>query len=226
MSDDCARVEALADELALGMLTGAERGRVLVHLDECRSCRAEVASLTEAADAVLLLAPPAAPDDGFDQRVLDRIAQASGRRGEDDADPPARRRAWRPVMALAAAAAVVVLGLASLAGGHRGPTDVAAPMIDGGGGIVGHVSLMAADGTVVGMDLPGWDALARRYGEPTGGRYRLELALDDGTRTWAPSARTWTAVGGAHADPARRDRQRRHRRQRGPDLVPRPVRLI
>jgi hypothetical protein len=62
------------------------------------------------------------------------------------------------------------------------PTQVAAEMVDLGGDSVGRVSLVAGHGTLVAMDLPGWRALSRRYGQPAGGRYRLDLVLDDGSR--------------------------------------------
>src|SRR5947199_338348 len=67
MNDDCGRVDAVAGELALGLLTGLERARALAHLEECHACRTELATLSDAADAVLLLAPAAAPDPGFER---------------------------------------------------------------------------------------------------------------------------------------------------------------
>jgi hypothetical protein len=73
MTIDCHAFEELAGEVALGLVTGIERAEALAHVDECHACRATLASLTEIADEILLLAPPIAPDAGFEQRVLARI---------------------------------------------------------------------------------------------------------------------------------------------------------
>ncbi len=47
----CSEVRELAPELALGILGGAERAEVLLHVNGCARCQAYVAELTEAADA-------------------------------------------------------------------------------------------------------------------------------------------------------------------------------
>ena len=183
MNVDCDRVDTLADDLALGFLTGAERALVLRHLDECHSCRIEVASLTQIAEAVLLLSPSAAPADGFDRRVLDGIRRAQGDVVEMPAAAPVRRRGrMRAIVSVAAAVVVLFFASTLWAGPRSAPTGIAAAMIDGRGDLVGQVSLIADGGTTVTMDLPGWDRLAARYGGPSEGQYRLRLDLDDGSR--------------------------------------------
>jgi len=189
MNDDCQFVHAFAEDLALGVLTGEERAAALDHLEECHACRAEIATLTDVADAVLLLAPAAAPDVAFERRVLDRLASAQGNDRTRDSGPPAAvtsRRQRRMRSILAAAAVVAVLVVASLLWAGRSQHAVAAAMIDGRGGGVGRVALVADHGTAVQMDLPGWPDLVRRYGDPSGGSYWLELALDDGSRLRTP----------------------------------------
>jgi hypothetical protein len=100
----CADVRAAAAELALGMVSGVERAAALEHLAGCPACRAEVESLADVADALLLLAPQAEPPLGFETRVVDRMAAA----GLGVSHRPRRR--WR--LATMAAVAAAVLGVA------------------------------------------------------------------------------------------------------------------
>ena len=72
----CAEVRELAPELALGILGGAERAEVVLHVNGCARCQAYVAELTEAADAIPQLAPEAEPPAGFERRVLHRLGEA------------------------------------------------------------------------------------------------------------------------------------------------------
>ena len=74
-SMDCTDLEAVAEELALGLLTGEERAAALAHLESCPACRAEVASLSAVADELVLLAPIVEPPPGFDGAVLGRLAR-------------------------------------------------------------------------------------------------------------------------------------------------------
>jgi anti-sigma factor RsiW len=104
MEPRCEEIRQLAPELALGIVEGEERGRVLQHLADCPECRAEVDRLSEVADELLLLAPHREPPPGFESGVLGGIR------------PPApRRRRWlRPVLApvaAALAAAAIVLAI-------------------------------------------------------------------------------------------------------------------
>jgi len=186
MTQDCQRIHAIADELALGHLTGLDRALALAHLDECHGCRTEIATLAEAADSVLLVAPSTPPDPGFERRVRDRISQASG--GDQLVDVSAARvirphRRRRVRMALAAAAVIVAALCGSLLWAtQRAPNAVAATMVDGRGDRLGRVTLVADQGTAVQMDLPGWSNLLSQYGNASGGQYWLEVTLDDGSQ--------------------------------------------
>jgi hypothetical protein len=94
----CAQLRDVAPELALGVLGGAERAEAIMHVNGCARCQALVNELTEAADALPLLAPEIEPPVGFEQRVL-----SSGR--------ARRRRSVRRLVsavAVAAAAAAIV----------------------------------------------------------------------------------------------------------------------
>ncbi len=94
----CAEVRELAPELALGILSGAERAEVLLHVNGCSRCQAYVAELTEAADAIPQLAPEAEPPPGFEARVLQRVGAGERR----------SRRRWIAAVASVAAAAMIV----------------------------------------------------------------------------------------------------------------------
>ena len=94
----CAEVRELAPELALGILSGAERAEVLLHVNGCARCQAYVAELTEAADVIPQLAPEAEPPAGFESRVLRRLDEGERR----------TRRRWIAAAAAVAAAAIIV----------------------------------------------------------------------------------------------------------------------
>lgn len=94
----CAEARELAPELALGILSGAERAEVVLHVNGCARCQAYVAELTEAADAIPQLVPEAEPPAGFEARVLRRL---------DEGERRSRRR-WISAIAVAAAFAVIV----------------------------------------------------------------------------------------------------------------------
>jgi hypothetical protein len=94
----CARVREVAPELALGALSGAERAEAIIHVNECARCQALVNELTEAADALLLLAPELEPPAGFERSVLG-AGRARHRRNV---------RRWVASIAVAAAAAAIV----------------------------------------------------------------------------------------------------------------------
>jgi len=94
----CAQVRELAPELALGILSGAERAEALLHVNGCARCQAYVAELTEAADVIPQLAPEAEPPAGFESRVLRRLEERERR----------TRRRWIAAAAAVAAAAIIV----------------------------------------------------------------------------------------------------------------------
>lgn len=88
----CAEVRDLAPELAVNIVGGPERAEALDHMSECGACRAYVAELAEAADALTLLAPEAEPPPGFERRVIAAIGAG-------------RRRSWRRLATVAASVA-------------------------------------------------------------------------------------------------------------------------
>src|SRR3954447_14698594 len=93
----CTEVRELAPELALGILGGAERAEVVLHVNGCARCQAYVGELTEAADAIPQLVPEREPPPGFEDRVLHHL---------DDGRLRTRRR-WVSAIAAAAAAAAI-----------------------------------------------------------------------------------------------------------------------
>jgi anti-sigma factor RsiW len=101
---DCAQIRELAPELALGIADGEQRAAALEHLAGCTECRAHLESLAAVADELLLLAPPAEPPLGFEDRVAERLAPRP---------EPRRRRRRRFALGFAAAAAGVAVIAAS-----------------------------------------------------------------------------------------------------------------
>jgi hypothetical protein len=101
MSSDvmtCADARELAPELALGILSGAERAEVVLHVNGCARCQAYVTELTEAADVIPQLVPEEEPPVGFEGRVLRRLGEGERR----------TRRRWIAAVAAVAAAAIIV----------------------------------------------------------------------------------------------------------------------
>jgi hypothetical protein len=115
----CAEVREFAPELALGILGGAERAEVVLHVNECVRCQAAVVELTEAADVIPQLAPEAEPPLGFEDRVLRRLG----------ADRRRSRRRWTASIAAAAAAAAIfsITVVRVVESGDSPSTRVAAP---------------------------------------------------------------------------------------------------
>lgn len=108
---NCDDLRALAPELVLGSLDGAQRVEALNHLTGCQDCRSTVDELSRTADALLLIGPEAEPPAGFEQMTLSRLATERRR----------SVRRWRPLVAAAAALAVVALGLGVYAGRATAP---------------------------------------------------------------------------------------------------------
>lgn len=101
-AEHCAELRDALTEVALGVADGATRSRVMAHLATCESCRAELASLADAADDVLLLVPEREPAADFEGRVLARLGSAR---------PAAVRRHRVRHAVLAGAVAVGLLGV-------------------------------------------------------------------------------------------------------------------
>lgn len=122
----CADVRELAPELAVNIVGGPDRAEALQHLSECGPCRALVSELSEAADALTLLAPEVEPPPGFERRVLAAVS-AGGRRS--------RRRTVVLAAAVAAAACIVsIVGVRLVEGNDQRP--VVAPAASNAVGIV------------------------------------------------------------------------------------------
>jgi hypothetical protein len=83
----------MAAEVALEILSGAERADALGHMEHCVSCRVLVEGLAQTGDSLLLLAPEAEPPMGFESRVAAHVAQDAQRHqappafGEPVAEP-------------------------------------------------------------------------------------------------------------------------------------------
>jgi hypothetical protein len=179
MAMTCAELRDIAPELALDVVDGRQRAAALEHLETCHRCRAEVASLTQAAEELLLLAPPVEPSVGFTDRVLAQL---------DIPAPSTRtttRRSWpRRALALAAAAAaVVVLAFATIVAVDDNESFAdTAEMRTGTGEVVGTASIEEGDPPVLVVRVPEWSDLVERYGESPDATYRLVVELDDGSR--------------------------------------------
>lgn len=161
MNDDtgehgCEQYRIELSELALGVLTGRDRARVLDHVESCPRCAEELEQLSRAADAVVQAAPEAEPPMGFEVRLFERMGVADERH---------RRRFRSPrwvAGALAAAAAVVALAVGlSLGLSSSGPPSlsaaprhgvVAAPLV-GQGQVVGRVAVHGGAGPWMSMML-------------------------------------------------------------------------
>ena len=98
----CAEVRDLAPELAVNIVSGPERAEALDHMSGCGPCRAFVAELAEAADALTLLAAEAEPPPGFERRVVAAIGSG-------------RRRSWRRI-AMVAASVAAATAIVSIVG--------------------------------------------------------------------------------------------------------------
>ena len=116
----CAELEALAAELALGTVSGAERAGALDHLAGCAACRALVEELAGVADRMLLLAPVIEPPPGFESKVLARMGVAPVR----ELRPTRRRRLVVGIAAVALVAAMSTAGAAWLADEAERPTEI------------------------------------------------------------------------------------------------------
>jgi anti-sigma-K factor RskA len=123
-----------AASYVLGALPADENERFVAHLPECDECRASVATLQVAADALPLAAVQMAPPPELKDRIMavvrteaELLGAAETRTDEPAAPAPRRRRWWRgpflglgPLPAAVATAlviAVVVAGGVTLLGG-------------------------------------------------------------------------------------------------------------
>lgn len=109
----------------LGALPDHEADGFRAHLQDCATCRAEVAHLQPAADTLLIAVPPASPPTALKDRIMRSVnAEAELLRAagpEADRPPvaaPAPRRRWAPslrtALAGAVACAVVAAGVTAV----------------------------------------------------------------------------------------------------------------
>jgi anti-sigma factor RsiW len=158
-------------ELALGVLTGRDRARVLAHVDSCQRCADELERLARTADTVVQVAPEVEPPLGFDVRLFERMGVAHRPRLRLGRRMPR----WMPV---AAAAAVIALGIglglglsssttspSQPASALHGPAshspEVSGALVGSGGHTVGHV--VAFDGARPWMSMMLTDSSARGW---------------------------------------------------------------
>ena len=177
----CADIDVVAPDLALGMLSGAERAEALAHLDTCQRCRDMVEQLSETVDVLGSLAPPAEPPPGFEARVLAHI---------DEVRPRSSRR--RRVVMMGSIAAALVLGALLVVGalsfrssGSSTERVASYTMRTPEGRDVGEAYMHEGDSTWVFVDVPGWSDLQQEA--PAPGMYALRVTADDGQVTTIPS---------------------------------------
>jgi putative zinc finger protein len=133
----CAATRDAAPELALGILDGAERAEVLLHIASCPRCQRYVGELASVADGLARLAPEVEPPAGFARRVQAEL-RGSRRRA---------RRRWTAGIAAVAAAAAIAAAVVVPAVESGPSTPAAAPvlhsvaMVGGNGVRVGHVAV-------------------------------------------------------------------------------------
>ena len=135
----CEMARERIPELALGLLDGAERAEVLLHVHGCARCQTVLDDFNGVADLLALSAPEAEPPPGFDRRVLS--AMRSARR----VDRQRFRRRALAIGAVAAAAAILSVAVVRIVDAGRAGDEASspmlrtAPMIGGGGLTVGRV---------------------------------------------------------------------------------------
>lgn len=165
----CATARERAPELALGILSGAERSEVLLHLGGCSRCQAVVDEHTELADLLPHLAPEVEPPPGFERRVVGAMRHDRRR---------ATRRLVAALVATAAAATITSVALIRVVDADRADERTAsAPRLR-------TASMIGADGQPVGRvtvsrGTPAALAVSVDYAVPDG-TYALRLHQEDG----------------------------------------------
>jgi hypothetical protein len=102
----CDEIRGAAAELALGVLDGEQRARVLGHARGCAACRAHLDELAVVAQEILTAAPDHEPPPGFESRVLDALLPPA---------PRVARRRRRLLLPAVAATALLAAGGATWA---------------------------------------------------------------------------------------------------------------
>jgi len=168
----CSELSDVAPELALGTLPGRQRAAALAHLDRCAECRLTVEELSDAADALLLMAPEVVPPAGFARRAVEGFAS------------PSPRRWWaiRRVAVVAAAVLAIAAGSAvALVGRQSTPSPSFAIQAPG----VRMTRFLPATGEQVhgevfaSADRPAWVFMTVQD-EGSSDAYRCQLETADG----------------------------------------------
>jgi len=196
----CEDLRLLVPELALGALDGRDRADALAHLEHCPECRRDLLAMSEVADRLVELTPPAEPPAGFETRVLAALgADARAGGGTEEAAggaAPRRRRRPRSVSALAAAAVVAVLfGIGGweigrhTAPAHPSVSQVKTASLVTGGQVVGEVIALDNGYPWISMAVESalGDTTVRCEVIETGHGALLvgSFALDDGNGYWS-----------------------------------------
>ena len=214
MSDDmrergCEQYDDELAELALGVLTGRDRARVLSHVESCPRCAEELENLSRAADC----GGAGGPGDGAAVGLRGAPLRTDG----PDRRAPRRRRLrpsrWVPaVVGVAAAALALGLGL-SLTSSSPTPTVTAQPhgtshrvmtaALVENGETVGHV--MTVGGAKPWMSMMLADSSAR-------GTVNCVVVTDDGVTHTGRDVRGRQGLRGVDRPAARQPGRRAHRR--------------
>jgi hypothetical protein len=101
---DCLSIRDRLAEFALSGLFPEERARVERHLEWCAGCRKEAGGMIRAATGIGLSLEQEEPSAGLEDRVVETVAVAAGRR------PPRRRRVAAAVAVAAGITAVAAIG--------------------------------------------------------------------------------------------------------------------
>lgn len=176
----CTQLDALAPELALGILAGDERADAVAHLDHCPECRLVVADLTQALDTIVAAAPAVGPPKEFGRRVAKAVAKSTR-------DRPHPRTFRRPAAVAALAGALALTAaLAPPARNHLSPTASGVP----GAGLAAPGVRMAALVPVRGERIagavfvrpssPAWVFMTVADDDDSSSTYTCELVYGDG----------------------------------------------
>jgi hypothetical protein len=205
MDPRCQEIREWAPELALGIVEGEKRGRMLEHVADCPDCRRLVDELSEVADELLLLAPHREVPVGFESRVLSRVLPAP-------AEPRRRRRRRFAFVLTPVAAAVAAAGitLAVVSGDLRDASHYHQTLQQANGQEFEAYSLYGGGGAFSGTVFsykgsPNWLVItvdpAHRADLKT-----AKLVLDDGSQVplaWFHLDRSGSSGGGLPVDPDR-----------------------
>jgi hypothetical protein len=163
----CRELADVADELALGVLTGRERALALAHLGRCGACREVIQQRLTVAGELPGLLPASDPLPGFADVVLARIGLTAPRPGSRRGRKSARARCLAAAGVLAVVCAGVLGRGLRFAVPQTGPLLVSAALIAPGHRTVGRAFAYRAGA--------GWDYISVDLGS---GRQRVTCQVD------------------------------------------------